>query len=95
MCEAFEMNQNLGISAKAKFVDFHLLGCSLVKFCPDVKFLGSTDSCDPEDFKNSLKKAKQVHRKAAQKVNFFPLFYRLYFTLPFLPLWRRVRHQAV
>ena len=79
MCEAFEMNQNLGISAKAKFVDFHLLGCSLVKFGPDVKFLGSTDSCDPEDFKNSLKKAKQVHRKAALKVNFFPLFYRLYF----------------
>ena len=60
MCEAFEMNQNLGISAKAKFVDFHLLGCSLVKFGPDVKFLGSTDSCDPEDFKNSLKKAKKV-----------------------------------
>ena len=74
MCEAFEMNQNLGVSAKAKFVDFHFLGCSFVKFGPDVKFLGSTDSFDPENFKNSLKKAEQVHRKAARKVNFFHFF---------------------
>ena len=79
MCEAFEMNQNLGVSAKAKFVDFPFLDCSSAKFGPNVIFLGSADSCDPEDSKNSLKKAKEVHRKAARKVNSFPLFYRLYF----------------
>ena len=46
--------------------DFHVLVCSSAIFGPISDFKVSTDSWDPKDFKNGLKKAKQGHIKAVR-----------------------------
>ena len=48
-------------------VDFYILACSSHIFQPILDFLGSTDSCDPKDFKTGLKKAIEGHMKVVQK----------------------------
>ena len=46
--------------------DFYVLGCSSTKFQPILDFKVPTDSQDPKDFKNVLKKANKGHTKAVQ-----------------------------